>query len=104
MFTFHSFINGSGYRGTLEPVQGIVEHGVIALFQNLGDRSVTREALALQVGLCIVEAVSVLHCVGIRTDPHKDFVLHIKDKDIIRVQHGLVDLRARALLRELEFS
>jgi hypothetical protein len=88
----------------LETVQSVVEHGMIALFQDLGDGGLTRETLVLKVLLGIVETVLVFNGVGVGSDPNKDLVLDIQNKDIARIQETAVDLGTRSLLCEDELS
>lgn len=88
----------------LETVQGIVEHGMVALLQDLGDGGLARETLVLEVLLGIVEAVLVLDGVGIGSDPDKDFMLDIQNKDIVGIQESAVDLGTRSLLCENKLS
>lgn len=89
---------------SLEAVQGIVEHGMVALLQDLGDGGLTRETLVLEILLGIVEAVLVLVGVGVGSDPDKDLMLDIQNKDIIRIQETAVDLGTRSLLCENNLS
>lgn len=89
---------------SLETVQGIVEHGMVALLQDLGDGGLSRETLVLEVLLGIVEAVLVLVGIGVGSDPDKDLVLDIQNKDIVRIQETAVDLGTRSLLCEDELS
>lgn len=90
--------------GVLETVQSIVEHGMVAFFQDLGNGGLARETLLLEVFLGIVEAVLVLSGVGAGSDPNKDLVLDIQNKDIARIQKIFVDLGTRSLLCEDELS
>lgn len=86
----------------LEAVKSVVEHGVIALLQDLGDGDVAGKVLTLEVLLSVVEAVLVLLLVGVGTDPDKDLVANIEDEDVVRVEEALGDLGAGSFLGEDE--
>lgn len=92
------------HSSRLETVQGIVEHGMVALLHDFGDGGLRRETLVLEVLLGIVDAVLVFDGVGVGSDPDKDFMLNIQNKDIVRIQETAVDLRTRSLLCEFELS
>ena len=86
----------------LEAVESVVEHGVVALFQDLGNRDVAGEILALEILLSVVEAVLVLILVGVGADPDKDLVADVEDEDVVRVEKVLGDFGAGSLLGENE--
>lgn len=87
---------------SLEAVKSVVEHGVVAVLQDLGDRDMTGEILALEVLLSIVEAVLMLLLVGVGADPDKDLVADVEDEDVVRIEEVLGNFEAGSLLGEDE--